>query len=317
MARILITGGLGFIGSHVAHLALSQGHQVSVLDNLSTGKRSNVPPEVQVYIADLRDAAGTAQVVAAYAPDWISHHAAQASVPGSFDDPLRDAEVNILGTLNLLQTARQHGVGRVVLASTGGGIYGEVPPGELGQAGGVLRPSTPYAVSKLASEQYLRVFTQHHGLPGSVLRYSNVYGERQSVQGESSVVAAFCAQLRRGEALTINACSREGDDGCVRDYVYVGDVARINLLALSGQSPPLLDVATGIGTSTRCLAETLLRVSGHPGQLKYAGPRQGDVRRSVLASEPLREMLGPLTTLQEGLRRTLSWALDSELEAVG
>ena len=307
MARLLITGALGFIGSPIAQLALEAGHEVAALDNLSTGRRENVPSAVRIFEVDLRDADAVNATFAAFKPELVSHQAAQASVPGSFKDPLTDAQVNVLGTLNLLEAARIHRVERLVMASTGGAIYGEIPGGELGRVGGPLSPSTPYAVSKLAGEGYLEVYRQHHGLSTSVLRYSNVYGERQSVHGEAGVVAAFCEALLRGESLRVNGCLEAGDRGCVRDYVYVGDVARANLLSLAGHAPPLLDVATGIGTDSRTLAEGLAAAYGQPVSIEGAPPRLGDVRRSVLDAAPLRAALGELTSLEAGLARTLAW----------
>ncbi|WP_288481673.1 NAD-dependent epimerase/dehydratase family protein [uncultured Deinococcus sp.] len=310
MTRLLITGGLGFIGSHVAEQALERGIEVAVFDNLSSGRRENVPGAVRVYEADLRDEAAVSAAVADFAPDWISHHAAQASVPGSLRDPGHDASVNVLGTLNLLEAARRGGVRRVVFASTGGAIYGEVPDHEVGQVGGPLRPFTPYAVSKLAGEQYLEVYRRHFGLESVTLRYSNVYGERQSIHGEAGVVAAFCEALLRGGPLRVNGRHEAGDRGCVRDYVYVGDVARANLLALEGRldpARPVLDVGTGVGTDSRALAETLLRASGSRAAVESGPPRAGDVGRSVLSAEALRTLLGDLTPLETGLARTLAW----------
>lgn len=310
MTRLLITGGLGFIGSHVAEQALERGIEVAVFDNLSSGRRENVPGAVRVYEADLRDEAAVSAAVADFAPDWISHHAAQASVPGSLRDPGHDASVNVLGTLNLLEAARRGGVRRVVFASTGGAIYGEVPDHEVGQVGGPLRPFTPYAVSKLAGEQYLEVYRRHFGLESVTLRYSNVYGERQSIHGEAGVVAAFCEALLRGGPLRVNGRHEAGDRGCVRDYVYVGDVARANLLALEGRldpARPVLDVGTGVGTDSRALAETLLRASGSQAAVESGPPRAGDVGRSVLSAEALRTLLGDLTPLETGLARTLAW----------
>lgn len=310
MTRLLITGGLGFIGSHVAEQALERGIEVAVFDNLSSGRRENVPGAVRVYEADLRDEAAVSAAVADFAPDWISHHAAQASVPGSLRDPGHDASVNVLGTLNLLEAARRGGVRRVVFASTGGAIYGEVPDHEVGQVGGPLRPFTPYAVSKLAGEQYLEVYRHHFGLESVTLRYSNVYGERQSIHGEAGVVAAFCEALLRGGPLRVNGRHEAGDRGCVRDYVYVGDVARANLLALEGwlyPARPVLDVGTGVGTDSRALAETLLRASGSRAAVESGPPRAGDVGRSVLSAEALRTLLGDLTPLETGLARTLAW----------
>ncbi|WP_407572315.1 NAD-dependent epimerase/dehydratase family protein [Deinococcus altitudinis] len=307
MAKIFITGGLGFIGSHVAELAVAEGHEVAVFDNLSTGHRSNVSAAVTVFEADLRDAGALDSAVGAFRPDLISHQAAQASVPKSFLNPEQDAEVNVLGTLNLLESARRHGVERIVMASTGGAIYGEVPEGTVGRVGGPERPSTPYAVSKLAAEQYLAVYAHHHGLQGTVLRYSNVYGERQNASGEAGVVAIFCQTLLRGAAIRVNGRLTSGDRGCVRDYVYVGDVARANLLALGGHLAPVFDVGTGTGTDARTLAETLMSGVGVTAPIVGAEPRKGDVQRSVLDGAPLLDALGEVTPLGRGLARTFGW----------
>jgi UDP-glucose 4-epimerase len=307
MARIFITGGLGFIGSHVAELAAAEGHEVAVFDNLSTGHRSNVSAAVKVFEADLRDAGALDSAVSMFQPDLISHQAAQASVPKSFLNPEQDAEVNVMGTLNLLESARRHGVRRVVMASTGGAIYGEVPEGAVGRVGGPEHPSTPYAVSKLAGEQYLAVYARHHGLLGTVLRYSNVYGERQNASGEAGVVAIFCQALLRGASVHVNGRLVSGDRGCLRDYVYVGDVARANLLALGGQLAPVFDVGTGVGTDARTLAETLMAGVGVSTPIVGAEPRRGDVQRSVLDGVPLLEALGQVTPLAQGLARTFEW----------
>ncbi|MBZ0119131.1 MAG: SDR family NAD(P)-dependent oxidoreductase, partial [Sandaracinaceae bacterium] len=225
--RALVTGGAGFIGSHVADALLAAGHEVIVFDDLSTGREGNVPQGARFVRGDLRDEAAV-EALFAERIDVIAHQAAQTSVSVSVREPLRDAQVNVLGSLVLLEAARKHEVGRIVYASTGGAIYGEVPEGERAREDWPARPLSPYACSKLAFEHYLEAYRREHGLASTILRYANVYGPRQDPHGEAGVVAIFGRRLIDGQALSIHAMRDAGDDGCVRDYVYVGDVVRAN-----------------------------------------------------------------------------------------
>lgn len=305
--RLLVTGGAGFIGSHVVELALQAGWTVAALDNLSSGLASNLPPEVQLFTVDVRDEQGVQRAFQEFRPSVVSHQAAQASVSVSVRDPLLDASVNVIGGLNVLNAARDQQVERVVFASTGGAIYGEVPEGQATESS-APHPYSPYATSKLAFEMYLRTYGQQYGLRSSVLRYANVYGPRQNPHGEAGVVAIFATRLARGEAVTINARLGEGDDGCVRDYVFVRDVAQANLHAALGHTPDVLNVGTGVPVTTRQLAEQLAQVMGVTPQLRFAPPRPGDLQRSVIDPSSAQAVLGPLTTLEEGLRQTAAWA---------
>lgn len=311
MQRLLITGGAGFIGSHVAQEALAAGFQVSVLDTLVSGRLESLPVGVTVVQTDLRDREGVMEAVRAFAPDVISHHAAQISVSESVKSPQLDAEVNVVGTLNLLEAARSAQVRRFVFASSGGAIQGEVPEGEVGHADGPARPVSPYGVGKLAVEGYLYAYQQQFGLEASILRYANVYGPRQSALGEAGVVAVFMSRLLAGHQVQINARDVTGDDGGIRDYVYVGDVARINLRAAtasSGELPPILNVATGEATSTRALADLIGRLAEVPVLSVPAPRRSGDVRRSVLDASVCAPLLGgKMTPLEQGLAETLAW----------
>lgn len=223
--RLLVTGGAGFIGSHVVDAYIQAGHEVWVIDDLSRGKREQVNPHARFIRMDLRSP-GLGDLLAEGHFDCISHHAAQIDVRVSVVDPARDATINILGTLNLLEAARAHGVSRIIFASTGGAIYGtqrHFPATEQHPTA----PLSPYGVSKLSVEHYLEYYRQVHGLQYAVLRYANVYGPRQDPEGEAGVVAIFCGKILRGQRLIIY-----GDGEQTRDYVYVGDVARANLLAL-------------------------------------------------------------------------------------
>lgn len=304
---VLVTGGAGFIGSHVADALLGAGYEVVVLDDLSTGSEKNVPPGAIFERGDLRDGAFLDRVFERHAIDVITHQAAQTSVSVSTREPVRDAHINILGSLELLDRALRNRVERFVFASTGGAIYGEVAEGRRAQLDWTPRPISPYACSKLAFETYLNAHAVTHGLNAYILRYANVYGPRQDPHGEAGVVAIFSQRLRDGVPLRVNARRESGDDGCVRDYVYVGDVVQANLVAVAGERPPgTVHVGTGVGTSTRELAEALKVRSGSASALEYGPPRAGDVERSVLEPDDHPER-GDLTPLAAGLAETYAF----------
>ena len=302
--RVLVTGGAGFIGSHVVDGLVAAGHQVAVLDDLSTGRRENLRDDVAFHEVDLRDRAGVHGVLASFQPEVVSHQAAQTSVAVSAREPVLDAEINVVGSLHLLDGCVEHGVKRVVFASTGGAIYGEVKAPARAQLDWVPKPLSPYACSKLAVERYLDVYRHEHGLGSTVLRYANVYGPRQDPHGEAGVVAIFAERLLKGEPIRINAMREEGDDGCVRDYVFVDDVVKANLAAVAGEVQGTLHVATGVETRTKDIADALIAALGvecTPGR----GPRRaGDLERSVLEPEA---RFGTPLGLDEGLEKTAEW----------
>lgn len=304
---MLVTGGAGFIGSHVLEAALAAGWVVAALDNLSSGRRENLPTAVPLYEVDVRDAEAVRAAVADFRPTVISHQAAQASVSVSVREPVFDAEVNIIGGLNVLMAARAQGVERIIFASTGGAIYGEVPSGAADE-NTPPRPYSPYATSKLAFEEYLETFRQQYGLDYVSLRYANVYGPRQNPHGEAGVVAIFTNRMLAGQPVQINGMREAGDDGCIRDYVYVGDVARANLAAARGETPGLLNIGTGVETSTRELAEQLAAALHVQAEVQPAPPRAGDLQRSVLDPARYEQVLGQPLRLAEGLRLTAEWA---------
>jgi UDP-glucose 4-epimerase len=307
--RVLVTGGAGFIGSHVVERLLAAGNEVAVLDNLSTGRRENVPAGVRLYEIDVRDRDAVRRALEEFRPQAVNHQAAQASVVVSLRDTRLDAEVNLLGGLNVLDASVATGVERFVFASTGGAICGEVPEGERAGEDCVPKPVSPYAIHKLAFEQLLAVYERHRGIATRILRYANVYGPRQDPHGEAGVIAIFLDSARAGRTLGVNALHTLGDPGCLRDYVYVTDVARMNELALAGTiGEPLANVCTGIGTATRALAEAVIRVAGRAVPLESRPPRAGDVGLSVLDPTLPERYLGELVALEWGLGRTAEWA---------
>jgi UDP-glucose 4-epimerase len=245
-----------------------------------------------------------------FQPDAISHHAGQASVPLSLREPTFDAEVNIVGSLNVAELAATCG-SRLVFASTGGALYGEVEEGERADEGRPARPSSPYACSKASFESYLHAFRAASDLRFTVLRYGSVYGPRQGPHGEAGVVAIFIRRLLGRQPIQINARRNEGDEGCVRDYVYVRDAVRANLAAFEGVlDGRTINVGTGVGTSTRALAERLVDVLDAPGVVEDAPPREGDLGRSVLDPSVMVSTLGEPTPLERGLVATTEWFRD-------
>ncbi len=308
--RALVTGGAGFIGSHVADALLAAGYEVTVLDDFSTGRRVNVPAGAAVAELDIRSR-DAAALVSAGEFDVICHLAAQIDVRKSVADPVADADRNILGTLNVLEAAR-HATRRprVIFSSTGGAVYGdqEPPPSAERQA---KDPESPYGIAKLAAEYYLSYYGRVHGLETVALRYANVYGPRQDPHGEAGVVAIFCQRMLAGEALVVF-----GDGRQTRDYVYVGDVAQANVLAATAAVPPArrlddraYNVGTGVPTSVLELAAALERVAGRTSRIEHAPPRAGEQARSFVDVAKAAAHLGwrPAVTLDEGLRRTYEW----------
>jgi len=306
--RVLVTGGAGFIGSHVADAALAAGHEVSVLDDLSVGRRENVPEEARLFELDVRDGEAVRQVFAEVRPELVSHQAAQASVARSVREPAFDAEVNVVGSLHVMQACVAHGVARLVFASTGGAIYGEIEEGALASESHPTHPLSPYACAKLSVEHYLAAFAAEHGLAATTLRYANVYGPRQDPHGEAGVVAIFARRLIAGEPIQVNARRTPGDDGCVRDYVHVRDVVAANLAAFEGRiDAPVLNVCTGVGTDTRALAKRLRDRLGSTSEVRDGARRPGDVERSVLDPALLDRYLPERVPLAEGLASTADW----------
>lgn len=306
--RILVTGGAGFIGSHIADQCLDKGWDVAIIDNLSSGNRANVPDGVRFDEIDIRDADAVEKAVAEFKPNFISHQAAQASVAVSVREPQMDASINILGSLNLMTSAVKHDVERFLFASTGGAIYGEVPDGTKASLDTPPNPMSPYAASKFAAEKYLACFKHEHGLDYRVLRYANVYGARQDPHGEAGVVAIFMKRLLAGESIQINARKEAGDPGCVRDYVYIDDVVAANIGSIESTiNQPVINVCTGVDTDTLTLATAIETSLGVSVDKKFTPMRPGDVERSVLDPSDIEVALGGTVGLAEGITATAEW----------
>jgi UDP-glucose 4-epimerase len=300
--RILLTGGAGFIGSHVAGRLLERSHEVAVVDDLSTGKRGNVPDGAEFYETDIRD--GCTHIFEEFAPEALCHQAAQMDVRRSVREPDFDAEVNVLGTVRLLQNCMRHGVGKVVFASTGGAVYGEQEAFPATEDH-LQYPVSPYGVSKLAGERYLHFFHVQYGLPYASLRYSNVYGPRQDPHGEAGVVAIFCGNMAEGKPSTINGSGEQ-----TRDYVYVDDVARANVLALEEEPlPGAYNIGTGLETSVNRLYGMLQDISGKNLPPRNGPGKPGEQLRSCVDPSRAGRVFGwrPEVSLADGLRETLRY----------
>ena len=300
--HILVTGGAGFIGSHIVDAFLAAGHTVAVVDNLHTGKRENLNPSARFYEADIRDAGALAGIFQTERPTILCHEAALADVRGSLRDPAAYAQTNIVGTLNLLEAGRQTGsVRKVLFASTGGAIYGE--PEELPATESCpAHPLDPYGATKLAAEALLYTYTHNYGLPYCALRYGNVYGPRQDPNGEAGVVAIFTGAMLAGRAATVN-----GDGLQSRDFVYVGDIARANLLALDRGSG-VYNIGTGVPTTINTIFDTLARLTGYTQPRRHAPAKPGEVRHIYLDTARAAADLGwqPEASLDAGLAATVA-----------
>ena len=297
--RILVTGGAGFIGAHVVDGFRAAGHEVAVVDNLSTGDRANLDPSVRLFEHDTRDPS-VEQAFKEFRPDVVDHHAAQANVPASVADPVYDASVNVLGGLNLLRLAATYGVRKFIYISSGGAMYGE-PAALPVPENAPVRPLSPYGASKQSLEAWLGVYQRTFGLDFTVLRYANIYGPRQGIREEGAVVAVFATRMAAGEPVTIDGTGQQ-----TRDFVYVGDCVTANVAALEQGGGCAFNIGTGRETTIREIFELMARAAGYEREPNYGPPRTGDVLRIALDPGLAAQHLGwrAAVPLEDGLART-------------
>ncbi len=308
MSKILVTGGAGFIGSHVVELFLARGFEVVILDDLSTGRASNINPQAKFYQMDIRNP-DIRKIFEAEKPDFVSHHAAQMDVRRSVAQPLFDADVNILGSINLIECAKEFGVKHFVYISSGGAAYGEperVPCEETDP----INPICQYGASKHTVEHYLYMYHVNYGLKYTVLRYPNVFGPRQDPHGEAGVVAIFTGKMLAGEPVMIN-----GDGEQTRDFVYVGDCAYANYLAVAvDHESGIYNIGWSRPTSVNEIFNTLAKVTGFPHPVKYGPAKLGETRHIYLNAAKAGRELGwsPTLNLEEGLEKTVAYFREKE-----
>jgi len=300
--KVLITGGAGFIGSNVADGLIAEGYEVVIVDDLSNGRKENIPGEAKFYKIDVRDKE-LEDVFIAEKPDTVIHNAAQLSVRVSVEDPLLDADINIIGGLNLISICKKYEVKKIVFASSGGTVYGEqkVFPADESHP---LGPISPYGVAKLTTEHYLYYYLRIYGLEYIALRYSNIYGPRQDPYGEAGVVAIFSNMMLAGEVPLIN-----GDGLQTRDYVYIGDVVRVNIAAIKSDFVGPVNIGTGIETDVMTLFDILKSASGRNIEEKHGPAKTGEQMRSVLDNSLAGRVLDwkPEVSIEEGLKLTYEW----------
>lgn len=301
--EILITGGAGFIGSHI--LAQLQGRRdmdVVVFDNLSSGSKEHVPAGMELVEGDVCDEAAVDALFADHHFDAVIHLAAQTMVPFSVDHPVEDCQINLEGVLHVLEACRTHGTGHILFSSSAA-VYGDnlhIPLKETER----LVPTSPYGITKMTTEHYLRVYHELYGMDATVFRFANVYGERQGEKGEGGVVSIFCKLLSQRQGITVF-----GDGNQTRDFVYAGDIAQAIIRALPLKGCHTMNVSTGQETSLNDLICSFEKAVGYTVPVQYTAPRTGDILRSVLSNEALKRDLGfvPEMDLEEGIRRTYDW----------
>lgn len=298
--RVLVSGGAGFIGSHVVEAYLAAGHDVAVVDNLSTGRRSNVPRGAKLFEVDLH-ARELERVVAEFRPEVVNHHAAQASVKVGTADPVHDLEINGGGTARLLQLAAANGVRKVIYSSSGGTVYGD-PERLPVTEDHPIAPLSNYGTSKYVGELYVQLAARSAGLDYTIFRYSNAFGPRQDPHGEAGVVAIFSGLMLSGQQCTI-----DGDGEQRKDYCYVGDIARANVLALASGAGLVANIGTGEGTTVNQIFSALSDATGNAIEPRHGPPRPGDVRNFWLDCTRAKDVLGwaPEVTFEEGIRLTV------------
>lgn len=301
--KILVTGGAGFIGSNVVDAYIDKGHEVVVVDNLFSGNMENVNDKVKFYEIDIR-ASELEDVFKKERPDIVNHHAAQISVPASVQDPIFDAEVNVIGFLNILQNSVKYNVKKVIFISSGGAIYGEAEEYPTTEKY-IPKPLSPYAITKFVSENYLYYYNSEFGLNYTILRYANIFGPRQIPHGEAGVVSIFIEKLLNNEKISIFAYEDE-PKGMIRDYVFVKDIVEANIAALEKGDKEFINIGTNRETSTTELYNVICEVMNVNKEPELKGPRPGDLRHSCLSNEKAKSILGwsPKYSLKEGIQQT-------------
>jgi UDP-glucose 4-epimerase len=310
--RVIVTGGAGFLGSHLTDAFLGRGDDVAVIDELSAGRPGRLDERASLHKVSVTDATDLSAVVTAYRPDLICHLAAQIDVRSSVTHPAADAETNVVGTINVLEAARETGA-RVLFASTGGALYGRDAP--IPSLEDVLPlPESPYGIGKHCAEQYLGLYNRLHGTGHSALRIANVYGPRQDPAGEAGVVPIFCSRVLADQRPTIF-----GDGTATRDYVYVGDVVAAFLAAADRRRPGTWNIGTGAEVSVRDLAAVIGDVTGRPVDPVFAPARPGELQRSALAVERAQRDLGwtATTPLSDGVRSVCQWIASGAPDRAG
>jgi UDP-glucose 4-epimerase len=301
--KIVVTGGAGFIASHVVDRYLAEGHEVVIVDNLTTGLRENINPSARFYELDIRDEAEIEELFRREQPEVVNHHAAQIDVRKSTRVPIEDASINILGSLNMIQAAQRHGLRQFIYASTGGATYGEPQYMPVDEAHPAV-PISQYGISKHTVEHYLYLYFLNHGLNSTILRYPNLYGPRQTPHGEAGVIAIFSGQLLRGERPTIF-----GDGTKTRDYLYIDDLVEANARVLGREGHDIFNLGTGIPTTDLAVFEAVRNAVGGDIEPIYGPPRLGEVQHIYLAAAKAERELGwrPRVPFAEGVRRSVDY----------
>ncbi len=306
--KILITGGAGFIASHIADAYIELGHDIVIIDNLSTGFAENLNPNAKFYKLDIT----SPEIIEVFEKekfDMISHHAAQMNIRFSVENPIIDSNINILGSLNLYEAAVKTGVKKVIFASTGGAIYGEtdiIPTPETTE----LRPCSPYGISKLTNEKFLFYYNQVYNLAYTILRYANVFGSRQNPQGEAGVVAIFINKMLRGEQPIIN-----GDGLYTRDYIHISDVVTANILSLNDNNPNIYNIGTGIETTTNEIFRIIKNSINADCPEVHGEAKKGEQRRSCISYKKIKQELNwePKISLEQGIKETVDFFRNKNL----
>ena len=303
LPTILVTGGAGFIGSNLVDALIEDGREVAVVDDLSTGLKENVNPKAKFFKADICSYPDLKSIFNEFRPEAVYHLAAQASVVKSVEDPKKDIQVNVIGTINLIRLALESEVKKFIFSSTGGAIYGDGAPRPTPESA-KEEPASPYGLDKLLAEKYLDYFKKLGNIQTLILRYANVFGPRQNPHGEAGVIAIFTAKMLRGEPVEV-----WGDGEQIRDYVYVGDVIRANLEALKFNGSGIYNIGTGVETSVNHLAEMLSRATGSKSEIKHTEPKESEQRASSLNTQKIYQDFGwkPEVDLEGGIKRTIEW----------